>query len=87
MVNANRGQDVYTLFVALPAMALTVFAARRGAVRGLLVLAGITGYVLYTYTGAALAYSLNEFFLIYVSLFSLSLAGLIATLSAIDAAP
>ena len=84
MVNANRGQDVYTLFVALPAMALSVFAARRGAVRGLLVLAGIIGYMLYTYTGAALAYSLNEFFLIYVALFSLSLVGLIATLGAID---
>ncbi|HYG58564.1 MAG TPA: hypothetical protein VD902_10950 [Symbiobacteriaceae bacterium] len=86
ILSATRGQDVYTLVVAVPAMAVTLFFLKPGAVRAALVMLGITGYMLYTYTGAALTFPMNEFFPIYVALFSLSVFGMAALTSSIDVA-
>jgi hypothetical protein len=86
VLSATRGQDVYTLAVAVPAMAVTWFAMRQGSLRAILVMMGITGYMLYTYIGAAFAFSLNEFFPIYVALMSLSLFAIAGLVSASDAA-
>jgi hypothetical protein len=47
---------------------------------------GLVGYLLYTYTGAAFAFALNEFYLIYLALFSISIAALISLLTGIDIA-
>lgn len=79
-----QGQDLVTLAAAL-ALAATLLAVRRGSARAALIWIALLGYVLYTYVGAAFAYALNAFFLIYVALFSLSVFGLIALLSQINA--
>jgi hypothetical protein len=80
----NRGQDLVTLLV-LGTLVPVVKAARRGSPRAMLVWLGLLGYLAYTYTGAAFAYAFNALFLVYVALFSLTGAALIAGLSGIDA--
>ena len=60
-------------------------ASRRGeAHHGRCGVARSTGYL--AYTGAAFAYAFNELFLVYVALFALTGAALIAALSGIDVA-
>ena len=78
-----RGQDLVTL-LALPALAFALVGVRRGSARAAMAWIGLLGYVFYTYTGASFAYYFNEFFLIYVALFSLSIFALIAALTGID---
>jgi hypothetical protein len=80
-----RGQDLNTLLV-LPIMVWSLRAVRRGSARATLLWIGLLGYVLYTYAGAAMAYYVNVFTLIYVALFSLSLFALVAALSGLDVA-
>jgi hypothetical protein len=83
VIPQNRGQDLVTL-LALAALAIAAFEARRGSLRAKLIWLGLLGYVAYTYTGAAFAYAFNELFLVYVALFGLSGAALIAGLSSLD---
>ena len=84
VVPQNRGQDLVTLG-ALAALVWALIRARRGSPRAILVGLGLLGYVAYTYTGAAFAYAFNALFLVYVALFGLSGAALIAGLASIDA--
>lgn len=84
LLQAMRGTDLYTLFVALPAVLVALSVAGRGSLRAKLVLVGLLGYVLYTYLGGAFAFALNEFYLIYVALFALSIAALFAAVRSID---
>jgi len=83
-VNAIRGQDLYTLVVALPAMAIALIPFRRGSLRAALVVAGILGYLFYTYVGAAMAFAFNEFLLLYIALYTLSAAALVAVINTLD---
>jgi hypothetical protein len=83
-VPQNRGQDLITL-LALLMLLPTLAAARRGSPRSMLVWLGLVGYLAYTYTGAAFAYGFNVLFPLYVALFALCGATLIAALSALDA--
>ena len=84
VVPQNRGADVVTLCVALPSLCIALRAAMRGSVRATIIWFGLLGYVCYVYTGASFAYAFNEFFLIYVALFGLSIAALIAVGRSID---
>lgn len=86
ILNGTRGQDVYTLLVAVPAMAVTLFFLRPGAVRATLVMIGLTGYMLYTYIGAALTFPFNALFPVYVALYALSLFALAALAGNLDIA-
>jgi len=79
-----QGQDLVTL-IALPVLLVMLLAARRGSARATLAWLGLLGYLCYTYTGAAFAYAFNDFFLIYVALFALSVGALAAVASGIDA--
>ncbi len=85
-LNAIRGQDLYTLVVALPALAVTLIPFWRGSHRAALVLTGILGYIFYTYVGGSFAFIFNEFFLIYVALFALSAAAMVAVVNSLDLA-
>jgi hypothetical protein len=85
VVPQNRGQDLVTL-IAMAVLLPVLKAARRGSPRATLVWLGLLGYAAYTYTGAAFAYAFNALLLVYVALFSLTGAALIAGLSGIDAA-
>jgi hypothetical protein len=86
VVQANRGMDLFTLAGAVPALGATLVLVRRGSVRARLAMAGVLGYILYTYIGGAFAFALNLFYPIYIALFSLTAAALVALLTGIDAA-
>lgn len=86
VLSATRGQDWFTLLVAVPVTAVALVLGRRGSTRAKLALIGLVGYFFYTYTGAALAYALNNFFLIYVALFTLTILTLGAWVSTLDLA-
>lgn len=85
VIPQNRGQDLVTL-LALVLLIPALVNARRGSPRATLIWLGLLGYLAYTYTGAAFAYAFNELFVLYVALFGLTGAALIAALSGIDAA-
>lgn len=67
------GQDVVTLGLGVPLLAIGLWFAMRGSLRGSVVWLGALGYMLYTWASYALMLYFNEFFLGYVALFGLSL--------------
>jgi hypothetical protein len=79
-----QGNDLITLVVGLPLLALATWLAFRGSLRGQLLLTGTLGFFLYTYMSMAMLTAYNAFFLVYVALFSLSLAAFVLSLMAID---
>jgi hypothetical protein len=83
IVPAMRGQDLITLLM-LPPMVWSLLAARHGSTRAMLVWIGLLGYLFYTYAGAAMAYYVNIFTLVYVALFSLSIFALVVALTGLD---
>ena len=80
---AFRGTDLVSLVVALTVLVGSLWLARRGSPRALLIWLGALGYVAYTYL-YAFAIAWNRLFLVYVALLSLSLFTLVAALTAID---
>ncbi|HYF92486.1 MAG TPA: hypothetical protein VD969_09560 [Symbiobacteriaceae bacterium] len=80
----NRGFDLCTL-VLLPVISVTLIFVRRGSARASMILAGMLGYVFYTYTGGVFAYAFNQFYLVYLAIFSLSIAALVAIAAGVDA--
>lgn len=50
LVVQSNGQDLATLVVAVPVLALGLWASARGSLRGRFVALGALGYLLYTYT-------------------------------------
>jgi len=67
------GQDLLTLVVAVPALAVSLFFAARGSLRGYVSWLGVTGYLLYTYASYAFMTAFNELYLVYVALLWLTL--------------
>ncbi len=84
VVPQNRGTDLVTLVVALPALVFALPGVRRGSARATLIWIGVLGYIFYVYTGASFAYTFNKLFLVYVALFSLSMFALVAAGSGLD---
>ncbi len=82
IVPALRGQDLITL-LTMPILLMTLFAVRRGSTRAKLIWIGLLGYVLYAYLGAAVGYFLNNFTLLYIALFSLSLAAMVLAIASL----
>jgi hypothetical protein len=83
LIPVLRGQDAVTLLV-VPLLLFTAFEAHHGSTRSLLIYIGLLGYILYTYTGAAFAYSFNEFILVYIALFALCIFTLVGVLIVLD---
>jgi hypothetical protein len=81
---ANRGADVVTLALGLPLLLLALRWYRRGSVRGALLLAGALAWFLYVYASLAFGTAYNELFLVYVALFSASLAAFVLTFLSLD---
>jgi hypothetical protein len=77
-------QDVVTLLVGIPLLAVAIVVSRRGNLRGKLLLAGTLAYFLYTYAAYTFGSAYNVLFLVYVALFSLSLFGFVLSVMAID---
>ncbi len=79
-----QANDLVTLVLGLPLLALSAWLTWRGSLRGRLLLAGTLGFILYTYLSMATSTAFNPLFLVYVALFSLSLFAFILTLMSFD---
>ncbi len=79
-----QANDLVTAFVVVPLLALSYWLARRGSLRGLLLLTGTLGFVLYTYITMCFGAAYNPLFLVYVALFGLSLFALVLSMLSFD---
>ena len=70
--------------MVLPLLAVGLWLARRGSLRGRVLWLGALGYLTYTYAVYAVITRFNPFFLGYVALFGLSLYTLVGGLLATD---
>lgn len=84
MAAQQQGNDLVTLIVGLPLLAISAYLAFRGSLRGRLLLAGTLGFFLYTYMSMSMLTSYNALFLVYVALFGLSLYAFILGLMSFD---
>jgi len=84
VVSQAIAQDVVTLVVGIPLLVVSIILYRKNALRGKLLLAGTLGYFLYTYASYAFLAAYNSLFLIYITLFSLSLFAFVLSLMSID---
>ncbi len=81
-----QGNDLITLVVGLPLLAISSVLAFRGSLRGRLLLTGTLGFFLYTYMSMSMLTAYNNLFLVYVILFGLSLYGFILSMLSYDLA-
>ncbi len=80
----TQGNDLVTLVVSLPLLVISAFFAFRSSLRGRLLLVGTLGFFLYTYMSMASLASYNALFLVYVSIFGLSLYAFILCMLSFD---
>jgi hypothetical protein len=76
--------DLITLIVAVPMLAISLWFVRRGSLHWHLVWMGMLGYMGYNFTFYLFGAAFNIFFLVYVVLFSISVAALMLGLSNLD---
>lgn len=81
-----QANDLITLIVGLPLLAISTWLAFRGSLRGRLLLTGTLGFFLYTYMSMATLTAYNALFLVYVALFTLGLYAFILSMMSIDLA-
>jgi hypothetical protein len=86
MAAQQQGNDLVTLVVGLPLLAISTWLAFRGSLRGRLLLTGTLGFFLYTYMSMSMLTAYNALFLVYVALFSLSLCAFILSMMSFDLA-
>lgn len=79
-----QGNDLITLIVGLPLLAVSAWMAFRGSLRGRLLLTGTLGFILYTYMSMCALASFNALFLVYVALFTLSMYAFILSMMSFD---
>jgi hypothetical protein len=79
-------QDVVTLVLGIPLLVAGILLARKGSLRGQLLLTGTLGYMLYTYTSYTFLSAYNDLFLLYVTLFSLCLFTFVLAMIDLDPA-
>jgi hypothetical protein len=81
-----QGNDLITLIVGLPLLVISTLLAFRGSLRGRLLLTGTLGFFLYTYMSMAMLTAFNALFLVYVSIFGISLYAFILSMLSFDLA-
>jgi hypothetical protein len=84
IVAQAKAQDALTLFIAIPLLVVGIYFSWKKSFRGRMLLTGLLGYFLYTYGSMCFASAYNPFFLIYVTLFSLSLFAFILAMMELD---
>jgi hypothetical protein len=77
-------QDYITLFIGVPLLLISLFAARRGSVKGLFLLSGTLGYFFVTYLFYMVMGMYNMMFLGYVFLAGVSFYSFVMTLFYFD---
>lgn len=84
MVAQMQANDLVTLILGLPLLAISFWLTLHGSLRGRLLLAGTLGFILYTYITMAFGAQYNALFLVYVALFSLSLFAFVLLMMSFD---
>ncbi|HLF89726.1 MAG TPA: hypothetical protein VI451_12310 [Anaerolineales bacterium] len=84
VTSAWKGNDIITLFVAVPILVAAMIFARRGSLKAQLVWMGALDYMLYNYAFYLFGAAFNWFFLLYVVLLGLSIFALILGLIDLD---
>jgi len=80
----TQANDLVTLVLGLPMLAISFWLTLRGSLRGRLILTGTLGFVLYTYITMCFGAAYNHLFLVYVALFSLSFYAFILSMMSFD---
>ncbi len=81
-----QANDLVTLALGLPLLAVAFWLTRRGSLRGRLLLAGTLGFFLYTYMSMCFGTAYNPLFLVYVAIWGLSFYAFILALMSFDLA-
>jgi hypothetical protein len=79
-----QANDLVTLLLGLPLLAVSFWLTLRGSLRGRLLLTGTLGFILYTYVTMCFGAAYNNLFLVYVALFSLSLFAFVLSMMSFD---
>lgn len=79
-----KGNDVITLALAVPVLAVSIWLARKGSLRAKLIWLGMLNFTLYNFAFYLFAAAFNWFFLLYTALFTLSIFALIFGLLGLD---
>ena len=80
----QKGNDMVTLTVGVPLLAISTWLAFRGSLRGRLLLTGTLGFFLYTYMSMSMLTAFNALFLVYAAIFGLSLYAFILCMMSFD---
>lgn len=72
MASQAIAQDMVTLCLGIPILIMALIIARKGMLKGKLLLGGMLGYFLYTYASYSFYAMYNSMFLVYVILMSVS---------------
>jgi hypothetical protein len=79
-----RGWSAATLLVAIPLAVISLWAARRGSLRGRLVWLGALVYFVYTYLEFAVSPPFTALYLLYVAAFACAIPALVIGAASID---
>lgn len=77
IVAEGIGWDIFTLFAAIPALLLSLIGLSRGSLRARLFAIGILAYLFYQYLMYSLAWAFGPLFLLFVSVYALSLVAIV----------
>jgi len=84
VVAQGIAQDIVTLLLGIPLLAVSLYLSLKGSLRGRLLLAGTLGYFLYTYVSYTFLWMYNSLFLIYVIIMSASFFAFTLTMMGFD---
>jgi len=79
-----HGNDMITLYIAVPLLIAALLLAKRGVVQAQFIWLGLLDYTLYNYAFYLFGAAFNRFFLMYVLLFTLSIFALLFSLPKIE---
>ena len=79
-----KANDLVTLVLGLPLLAISTWLSFHGSLRGRLLLTGTLGFFLYTYISMAFLAAFNALFLVYTVLYSFSLFAFILSMMSFD---
>jgi hypothetical protein len=79
LVAEGLGWDIFTLLVAVPALAVAAWFVAGGSFRGMLVATGMLGYFSYLHLEYAVTWAFGPVFVLFVAILAASLVGLVGT--------
>ena len=83
LVAEGVGWDVFTLFIAVPALLAAVPFVAKGSFRGRLLASGLLAYLFYQYLMYAMAWAFGPLLPLFILLYALALGGALWTASSI----